>query len=141
MTKEQIDLLERLAKEATPGKWHVGRRSATTVFVDEAYPEQHAIAACGGSTTLNEREQVEPNAAFIAAANPQAILSLIALVKSQDKRIEEMEMALEKIRDIEPATFCLDDLGHFQRIRDIARAAISGSPEEGLANGAREAAE
>lgn len=85
-----LDELEKLANAATPGPW------ATALFTDDQslmhyeewgvhYPghpdarqhgngEWHAIHICRGMTGPNRTN----NAIFIAAANPQAILELIA---------------------------------------------------------------
>ena len=68
MTDAELDALERLAKEATPGPWNsVGQCVADS--------NRYVLANCN---TNFSKGQVVSNAAFIGAANPAAILELIA---------------------------------------------------------------
>ncbi|KHE31483.1 hypothetical protein LH31_29510 [Pseudomonas aeruginosa] len=75
--------LRRLAKAATPGPWSCNRHWAivggpTLEFTNGAAQQQIAMACW--QSWMHE-EELRNNAAFIAAANPQAILKLIAEVE------------------------------------------------------------
>lgn len=87
MTREEMQELKRLAESATPGPWAEGL--GDMVF---AGPVKKARGSVSGGRGIVARtddddfddEQNEANALYIAAANPEAVLSLIA-------RIEELE--------------------------------------------------
>jgi hypothetical protein len=72
MTDEQLDSLEAVARNATPGPWNaVGQCVADS--------DRYVLANCN---TNFSKGQVVSNAAYIAAANPAAVLELIAMVRS-----------------------------------------------------------
>lgn len=87
---EMIDLdeLERLAHAASSGEWVAGVVSMPDV---QAWSEWHCVgksfdsvlmyAACGPAPD----DQSSADAAFIAAANPQVILELIAAIRRMGK--------------------------------------------------------
>ena len=78
MGDTELASLEALAKAATPGKWYEGNKS---VFVDEpANPFSNAL-----QNVLRDVPEARANVAYIAAANPAAILSLI----EENKRMRE----------------------------------------------------
>lgn len=73
-----LHALEQLAKAATPGEW-----SEDGHFVVLDNPEAPPIARCwdqGWSTGIGD--DGTGNAAFIAAANPQTVLALIARLRA-----------------------------------------------------------
>lgn len=91
MTAPDLDALEKLADEATPGEW-------TTLVGSTPYPESDdadswvAILSPAGKGILtfqeryrmgkdDDRADYDRDAAFIAAANPAAIKALIAELK------------------------------------------------------------
>lgn len=76
MSDEEIQKLATLAREATPGPWW--RPNPNDIGIES---ENFEIAQTMG---LYEREyeRMEANAAYIAAANPTAILALIEEVTS-----------------------------------------------------------
>ncbi|MHA5404918.1 ead/Ea22-like family protein [Pseudomonas aeruginosa] len=73
--------LRRLAKAATPGPWVTDAQQNGAIFNIESESGDLCIAMSQenpASTRLEMNEQRRVNAEFIAAANPQAILGLIA---------------------------------------------------------------
>lgn len=92
MTPTELASLEALAKAATPGKW---RSQGVSLTRDADYGCAFVVAEYGGlvaaalpyPTELDDDNfpRVEANAAYIAAANPAALLSLI----EENKRMRE----------------------------------------------------
>lgn len=69
MTPADLSRLESLAREATPGPWeHLADRGIIST-VSTVNEPKIGLAICYG-----------PNAAYIAAANPAAVLALIELL-------------------------------------------------------------
>ena len=75
MTDAELLELEQKAKAATPGPWDCG---GVEVFLGEWNP---LIAMCNS----------EDNAAYIAAANPAAILELIAELRQARASLKALE--------------------------------------------------
>lgn len=76
--------LKELAERATPGPWVVDAQQSGAIFNIESESGDLCIAMSQenpASTRLEMNEQRRVNAEFIAAANPQAILGLIAEVE------------------------------------------------------------
>jgi len=110
MTREEMQELKRLAESATPGEWRIGRvyrkcsRDHGSPFggghggpdcVYEEFGRDTVYDAEGTSLYADSGAEVvggcpdgasisEPNARYIAAANPAVVLALIA-------RIEDLE--------------------------------------------------
>jgi hypothetical protein len=83
--------LERLAKAATPGPWFRGHndngaaQGEMSVWPDERM-NGALIAECGGKMPWEGWfEQPAKDAAFIAAANPAAILELVAAARRDEE--------------------------------------------------------
>jgi len=95
MTPADLSRLESLAREATPGEWEAW---------DEPSEGAPTVARCNDNGCReiayitehphlpDPRKDASANAAYIAAANPAAVLALIA-------RVRELEGKLEDIRD------------------------------------------
>ena len=79
MTK--IETLTALAKEATPGKWHSRRdfEDNDVCFINA--PGYIVADLDGRKNRLND-------ASYIAAANPETLLSLLALVQEQHEALK-----------------------------------------------------
>ncbi|WP_258152898.1 MULTISPECIES: ead/Ea22-like family protein [unclassified Pseudomonas] len=76
--------LKELAERATPGPWVVDAQQSGAIFNIESESGDQCVAMSQENpapTRLEMNEQRRVNAAFIAAANPQAILKLIAEVE------------------------------------------------------------
>lgn len=93
MTNEQIQALKAAAEKATPGEWGIQ-------FGDEIYAgdgvNHEQIAMLFSDNSARDAE-------FIAAANPAAILSLLAeraddkaLIAEQVKRIVQLEISCDR---------------------------------------------
>lgn len=72
MNEQELAKLEALAKAATPGPWVQGGSGGYNVITLNKY-EGHSNIVSHGSDV--------PDARFIAAANPQTVLGLTALVR------------------------------------------------------------
>ena len=70
MTDAELKALEAAAKAATPGPWVVDSLDGCSVFYHDAEGIHHLIACCYDAQSKD--------AAYIAAANPAAVLELIA---------------------------------------------------------------
>lgn len=80
-----INELEKLAKQATPGPWHsasvdfgqgpVCLVSLSKAAIDPLKTENHIAA-------IVESENAERNSEFIAAANPDTVMKLIAVARA-----------------------------------------------------------
>lgn len=111
INSEQIQALKAAAEKATPGEWGIQ-------FGDEIYASDgvnhEQIAMLFSDNSARDAE-------FIAAANPAAILSLLAerdadkaLIAEQAKRIAELEASHKKLRGSMAAihnTIRLDGVG------------------------------
>jgi len=88
MTPTELASLEALAKAATPGEWTNNWTGNETDAMDcVSSVAVGMIADCSQPVLYSEAVTVNPkaNAAYIAAANPAAILSLI----EENKRMRE----------------------------------------------------
>lgn len=88
MTESDLTSLEEKAKRATPGPWHLGHVNEA----NESCEIDSTSDGCGVCVAYERSDQT-----FIAAANPQTILSLIAHVRSLDV---EYRKALEELTDL-----------------------------------------
>ena len=77
LTPTKLDELERLAKAATPGPWHQWEKEWIVGPIPSSDPEEDANE--GVAYTVGDRQSED--AAHIAAANPQTILTLIAEIR------------------------------------------------------------
>lgn len=126
-----LKTLREVAEKATPGPWVAGivprPRAWDRAFVRSVtdFPDGGRIttypATCEASTLDNAA-----NAAHIAAANPQALLSLL-------DRIEELEGALAKIGSgsfPDAVNLALGGGWHtfVDRLQEIAQAALKDTP-------------
>lgn len=91
MTREEMQELKRLAQEATPGPWRVAgtdeKPCPVVSSMDRMGYQIHStlhVKSSDPDVWEHMHETYCRDAAFIAAANPQAVLALIA-------RIEELE--------------------------------------------------
>lgn len=96
MTQEQINELRKLAQAATPGAWVVNddplvNEGAPHLMTEDGY----AIADFWGNESSLGLKGNERNAAYIAAANPAAVLELIAEVDRQRGYADDLTIALE----------------------------------------------
>lgn len=99
-----LDGLEKLAKAATPGPWGkigVPYYEFWIVREDEVegFSHKHVIASVEADNCIEGsyyvNTQREANAAYIAAANPQAILDLISTNRELVKALKAAQQQLE----------------------------------------------
>ncbi len=80
-----LDALEQKAKAATPGPWqNCGHaRGGCKCGLVWSLPADMPIATRvhGEETPIPNEDQAKSNAAFIAAANPQTVLALLAVIE------------------------------------------------------------
>lgn len=76
MTPTDLSRLESLAREATPGEWETPADKPWRVYSGDVL-----IAVASGMTHPSDQVYADANAAYIAAANPAAVLALIERVR------------------------------------------------------------
>ena len=91
MSDAELTRLEQLCEKATAGPWD-NRANVRTVGVD-CIPLNLRCCSWAETPVASDRGQAEHDAAFIAAAR-DALPRLIALVRAQDARIDELEAEL-----------------------------------------------
>lgn len=92
MTKEEIQTLEDAAKKATPGPWYVRPQAESTIgdVLDGNDNDNFHVTTWKG----------KHDAAFVSAANPTAILSLIAAHRKVLDYIEYVNKLVDTMRDV-----------------------------------------
>lgn len=86
-----LDKLEALAKAATQGPWATCVRMGGDAIVDAP---TRPVARVDYRPDMDARDR---DAAFIAAANPAAILDLIASARRDAEEIERLRAGLEEV--------------------------------------------
>ena len=85
-----LDLLEALAKAATPGPWE----NAAGYKIEVAATGTHCASAWERYTYEPDKkitsEKAQANATYIAAANPAVLLELIAELRAKNALLEEI---------------------------------------------------
>jgi len=93
MTDTELNALESAAKAATPGPWHKGDSMLSGgVWVLGPATDTKSICITGYARGESSNEN---NAAYIAAANPAAILELIAELRELKSRYPHPQYAYE----------------------------------------------
>ena len=114
-----LEKLEALAKAATPGEWIARKRGVSVACGLPNDEVTYPVASC--KNDISERHEQLADAAYIAAANPQAILSLLAEHRQLIERVEVLEGALRNgiseteglMADYEGVTDNAQDAGRF----------------------------
>jgi len=100
MTDAELDALEAAAKAATPGPWIVHEKYPQWVVEDSEPPRRHILLpikrkvthhTLGTCDTEFGWGEATSNAAYIAAANPAAILELIAELRTTKASLKALE--------------------------------------------------
>jgi len=112
LSAEQLDKLEALARDATPGPWH-----ANSAYADNGEFSGIDICATDGSMLLSEDSGPgTKDSQFIAAANPAAILALIAQARAAGQ-------AKPECTGCDPAEgFCADCRAAEKKARTVPQA-------------------
>lgn len=92
--------LHQLAKAATPGPWRLcGRIGYAFLVATPAVPVAAFYGAAPEGSDADGNAEGEQNAAFVAAANPQAIMDLLARAgEMEDDAVRLASMLLQTIR-------------------------------------------
>ncbi|HID9277956.1 TPA: ead/Ea22-like family protein [Serratia marcescens] len=116
---DKFSELKAAAMAATPGPWGINR-TGNTIVSNHSHPVAtvsdafHRQLAGGG---------VGKDAEFIAAANPAAVLELLAELEVKDKRIAELEVT----QMTGPLALMLERLSVLERITEgVDQLAIDG---------------
>jgi hypothetical protein len=82
MTKEQRDELKRLAEAASDGPWYSGEG------YEQGDPGFYIASKPTGLIIVSEDTLRQNDSAFIAAANPQAVMELLATIERLDGELQ-----------------------------------------------------
>ena len=103
------DELRRLAEAATPGPWfaHEAKRSANTKYrwVGRRHHQQNGSGVCRIIGDPGPPDRKDADAAYIAAANPAAILALLDRLRDAEAREARLREALEAAPDAIDAAY------------------------------------
>lgn len=102
----KLDELERLASAATPGPWDWYSETGITPFVCTYSEDSKGNRALKGSVGVGSPKVLVKDVQYIAAANPDTVLKLIAVAKAA-KRYKNAKDAVQigpvnHIRDCTP---------------------------------------
>lgn len=108
---DQYEHLEGLAREATPGPWGVHEQrpgpatsvSGTFVHAGPDEADDTGFSLVVRAYTRDGLDERQHNAAYIAAANPQAILKLIAENRAYREAVENALPLLEVLHSLTTA--------------------------------------
>lgn len=104
-----MEELEKFAREATPGPWEWNEELGPIETVEDGYPIAHIHPHANIRTVLARGEEYShANARFIAAANPQRVLDLIARVRKAEAALASLPPGV-RLAAILPADDDLDD--------------------------------
>lgn len=111
--------LKQLAEAATPGPWEVsGTGQQVLKEADVPYGNQRICETNSMASHYPGKTSCWANLSFIAAANPQAVLGLIA-------RIEKLEAALTQMADFEnpnePERVCWPACDYMRKAREALK--------------------
>jgi len=113
--------LKRLAEEATPGPWQNGIDDLEGVVAPHNPGLGNVICIPPKRNMYSSLERWPDNAAFIAAANPSAILALIAQNETLERERDTLAEALRPFADmrvLEPNGVIIGlERWHFERVR------------------------
>lgn len=110
-----LKALRAAAEAATPGPWRVESMRPSTLGIETVWSAgMHDIADCSKAaglpySTRVPAEQIEANAAFIAAANPAAVLALL----------DELDAAYRALSDVIQLDPFLSDTTWYEHYRDL----------------------
>lgn len=130
MTKEDLDALQALAEKAGGGEWTA---SGATVQI----PETEELAGKSLSITGLDKSVGKLYARYIAAANPQTILSLIARIRELEGDTGKSAEAWHRLVMSLGCMFDFDTSGSLEEVAASAAAARDrrAAPEGGKEGG------
>jgi len=123
MNINELEALAKAAKQTPPGKWHWNEKYGELCYKSEA-DDQTYMMSC--PLPLNES-----NSRFIAAANPETILAMIALLREMEIKLIEREDALYKLIDAaDESDDCEYGTLATNFVRDICKLALGVKHED-----------
>ena len=126
MNKEQIARLKELTEKATPGPWvYFGYESGNGNISLTVGTEKPGRDICKAYSQLGHHN-CSCNAAFIAAANPQVILELIAENERLEKQVNWLAMNCQRVRKFPTMNGRPEDDWTAHKWREAAREAVAG---------------
>lgn len=143
MTPNFHERLEGLARAATPREWRIeGRRGLGYIVSHGVCPEGDGPAGYVGTIDpmfAGDGPALEANAAYIAAANPQAILALIAENRAYREALISLQVqASNAAYNLNQAGITLDTADAaraFDNIALSARAVLTPIQQGGQSHG------
>lgn len=121
MSDYKLNELRKLATEAIAGPWHQTDSNDPHWLREVRDVEGNQVAWCGRL----RQEEAHAISAYIAAANPEAILSLL---DQRDALLEAIKQALASIAQGETTDTWNEYANEVDRAREILEAAL---PKEG----------
>ena len=98
MTRPNIEELQRLAEAATPGPWEVGNHASQVTSSCTCCGLIATCALFGFESGDRETDAAQHyNSDYIAAANPAAVLELLAYVKRLERENESLTTSNNKL--------------------------------------------
>lgn len=123
MTDEQMAALRAAAEKATPGPWNTNGYNENEVDANDG----RIVAICFGPESHTEPAALA-NAAYIALANPAAVLALLDRVAAAEAQLERADTAINILHRamIGPGKVP----PRFKRPINEARAALAAAQQE-----------
>ena len=124
MTNDELDKLEALCKAAATGPWMTFKDPLCVMATDPDDGEIYTVVA------FNREYNRKKNAAFVAAADPPTVLSLISEVRRLTKIVEYMgEYMGDRVDDGCPPHMRMDRCQDFSTCGDCWLASEFGRDE------------
>lgn len=118
MDKDKLNELKELAEKATPGPWIYDEEDGTIEPLETV-----------GLRSIIAEPTYSNDAAFIAAANPQTVLELIAEIERREKEADWLAARIIHLCD-DLDCYCTvsncDGSASISGIREAAREAVGG---------------
>jgi len=112
----KLDELEKLANSATPGPWGFGSFGRILVVpYHEGHPDKHSPICDLGEQHFPSDGQEYKDAAFIAAANPQTVKQMIALIRQCKEALGEIQFSNDSLWQGDRAFVALTAIEQFEK--------------------------
>ena len=99
-----LDKLEKLAMGATPGPWSTNDHGVeNNIEVTSNYCTIATVASWLSGVPVSE--WTDPNAKFIAAANPETVLKLIVRIRELEEEVMILENDVYRMLEVEDDRF------------------------------------
>lgn len=124
-----IKKLKEAAEKATPGPWHATKEFANRQRIDAEPATYDPLAAVYGGVSDAACNQTDNNAAFIAAANPAAVLVLIASYERLVEALKQLDAMYARAWDTTDGSliFSPESVEQFEKAHEAATAALAAA--------------